>query len=532
MAAERRYERRWPRRFVGLGLLVWSLSGQLAWAQSGRTGTEDAVVDDAEEIQELEDAEARRAAEKARIEAERKRVEAEQTRLEKERAADAVERVEQLNEQLESEVTEHPSRRARERQRVLEQTEETTRSEAADAAQQAREADVEYREAQAEAEILEKAADPETGRVFRRILDRRGPILGIRFTGEIFADGAKFDEPLAGSDGAEIRRARIGLYKGFNARWYAKANLEVSSGNVEYRDTYLGYSGWATGFARAGMFAEPFGQESTTGARFTTFLEESLPVEALAPGTSFGFSALKRTEEGIMSGGLFLWQPDQEGLGEAGQAVTARWVRSPVWAPEEHNAHMGVSMSYRINADPDDTRFRTRPESALSGPRLVDTGEIESAHQLARLGLELSKLWGPLSLQTEFMGVAVDRTDDRETLVFTGVYMFGSWFVTGESRNFLDNEGAYGRIAPLSSLGSGGYGALELAARVSHVDLSDRDVTGGKETNLTIGLNWYPQDDWRFMFNAIKVLDVDRPGTEFDGINPWIVTLRGQWEWR
>lgn len=31
------------------------------------------------------------------------------------------------------------------------------------------------------------------------------------------------------------------------------------------------------------------------------------------------------------------------------------------------------------------------------------------------------------------------------------------------------------------------------------------------------------------MANVIKVLDIDRPGSEYDDLNPFIFALRGQW---
>jgi phosphate-selective porin OprO/OprP len=59
--------------------------------------------------------------------------------------------------------------------------------------------------------------------------------------------------------------------------------------------------------------------------------------------------------------------------------------------------------------------------------------------------------------------------------------------------------------------------------------LTDRDVIGGRQENLSLGLNWYPNNRTRLMANLIKVLDVDRPGSGYDGLDPLIFSVRAQW---
>ena len=52
---------------------------------------------------------------------------------------------------------------------------------------------------------------------------------------------------------------------------------------------------------------------------------------------------------------------------------------------------------------------------------------------------------------------------------------------------------------------------------------------GGSESNLSLGFNWYLNDKFRVMFNIIKILDVNRPNSEYDGLDPLIFALRAQW---
>jgi phosphate-selective porin OprO/OprP len=52
---------------------------------------------------------------------------------------------------------------------------------------------------------------------------------------------------------------------------------------------------------------------------------------------------------------------------------------------------------------------------------------------------------------------------------------------------------------------------------------------GGSESNLSLGLNWHLNEKFRVMANVVKVLNVDRPGSEYDGLDPLIFALRTQW---
>ncbi len=196
-------------------------------------------------------------------------------------------------------------------------------------------------------------------------------------------------------------------------------------------------------------------------------------------------------------------------------------------------------------------RFRSKPESniisdnlaACSSPtadpacagsygvssgRLVDTGNIcGNVKDFNLAGAELAAVYGPFSLQGEYIHANVNR-ELAENLDFDGYYVYGSWFLTGESRNYRPDKGVFDVLVPKQafSLNHGGLGAWELGVRFSSLDLTDENINGGEERNLTVGLNWYPNQFLRFMANYVNVLDLE--GGPHDGEEIDLFQVRAQ----
>ena len=160
----------------------------------------------------------------------------------------------------------------------------------------------------------------------------------------------------------------------------------------------------------------------------------------------------------------------------------------------------------------------------------MDTGDFD-ADDVNRYGAEAAGVYGPFSLQGEYLRGAVNREDAEEPrcqLSMAGT----SWeagSLTGESRGYVFEEARFKNPKPKGIVGKGGIGAWELLARYSTLDLSDGDVDGGEEDNVTVGLNWYPTPNFRFMANYVRVLDLE--GGDFDGAEPEAFLFRAQAYW-
>jgi phosphate-selective porin OprO/OprP len=188
--------------------------------------------------------------------------------------------------------------------------------------------------------------------------------------------------------------------------------------------------------------------------------------------------------------------------GSEGYGAGARLAWAP-WNEKGKLLHLGISGAYEEQND-SELRFRSRMEAHGVDTRYLNTGFIPDPDTTGKVGLEAATVFGPFSVQGEYYLVSAESNapgvSDPD---FKGGYVFGSWFLTGESRPY--KKGAFGRVKPKTTVGRGGRGAWELAARYSYVSLDDSGFKGGEETNITVGLNWYATKYARFMANYVYV---------------------------
>jgi phosphate-selective porin OprO/OprP len=359
------------------------------------------------------------------------------------------------------------------------------------------------------------------------LVDKDIPLFGGKWSGELFVDASLNGEPVNSS--VTLRRARLKYSRSFGNNWQLKLSADYQGqAGLEPNDSYFVYKGWKTALVTLGIDDPPFSLESVSSSAGLTFMERALAVAALSERKGGGVTFLKRTPNSILNANLVLFSTNRDNLRDAGQALVLHYVHSPIRLRNKDNIHLGGSISYRINANEDNTQFRSRPEVNTTSAYFVDTGTISGADKIIRTSLEASRVSGRLSWQTELLSTSVQRVG-MDNVRFWGAYAYASWFLSNDSRNYNAGDGTFGELTPSSPVFKGGKGAFELAFRASYIDLTDADVTGGEESNLSLGFNWYLNDKLRVMTNVVKVLDVKRPGSEYDGQDPLIFALRAQW---
>ena len=352
-----------------------------------------------------------------------------------------------------------------------------------------------------------------------------------RIGGIIQVDAAAYDES-RGLDGAEsgveLRRFRFGTRGDFYVLGHVAYafDLELVSQDLQVGDAYLWWDGVPlVRTLKVGNFTPPLSLESVTAARDTVFMENSLPVQAFAPGRSAGIqlggSELSQRLEWTLGAFRTLETPTVGDQSKAGARLTGRvtgLVQDDVAARQL--THVGLSGSFLLAAE--DVRYRSRPESHIA-PTFVDTGVLRSADNSVIAGLELAHVRGPW-LGTGEVLLASVRGDGDETL--WGGYASLSRFLADVTQPYNRSTGTLGRFETPRpfSLAARRFGTLRVAGRVSYLDLSDGRVAGGRETNLTADLTWflnhYLSIDVEYGFAAVR----DRP----DGGNLSFVQTRLQ----
>jgi len=320
---------------------------------------------------------------------------------------------------------------------------------------------------------------------------------------------AGLDSVYPALNGTEFRRLRFyssGLLFG-NVKY--KLQLDFSRGDAGVKDAYIEVTKipWI-GHIRAGHFKQPFGFEMQTSSNDITGMERSL-TNIFTPERDLGFMIYNHQFNKRFSWYAGYFFPTRNiGLYLGNQyRLTFRVAGQPIYKPEGKwytVFHAGIAYEHQFN----DNRlliFQERPEAHLAPKYARLTFDETKTAEV--LGGELVFVLGPLSFQGEYMTAKVVPSVSLETFFNSYNYNAGygivSWFITGEHKNYSQSKTAFGRVSPKKNLGKGGWGAWEVSARYSFVDLNDRDMRGGAMHDFTAGLNWYLNPAVRFMFNYV-----------------------------
>jgi len=346
------------------------------------------------------------------------------------------------------------------------------------------------------------------------------------------------------SSGSNFRRAQLGLQGKVFGDWsyYVNFDFGSSKGNEQQgriQSAYTEFDGWAPFAVRIGAYPPPAGLEDGTSSSDTIFLERNSPADLarnIAGGDGRDAASLLYTGDRIFAalsytGGKVadtsIYFDEQQALlgrlsgvllsdsdGKLVVSASGTWVLKAPDATAGPTSARNITLSDPLELTADD-----------NGITLVSTGAL-NAQNVRQWAAESGGNWQNFYGQAGYFGYGIDRRQSAlPDLDFNGWYAQASWVITGESRGYSKATGAFTAPKPDHpfDFSDGGWGAWELAARYSDLDLNDREgvlghatptggIRGGEQKIWTLGVNWYPNSVIRFALNYENI-DVNRLGS-------------------
>lgn len=384
------------------------------------------------------------------------------------------------------------------------------------------------------------------------------------------------------SSGSNFRRVYLGLQGKLFGVWSYNLNFDFGgSGGTEtpghIQSVYLQYDGLAPWAFRVGAYPPPANIEDGTSSPDTIFLERNSPSNlqrGLAGGDGRDAVTVLYAGERLFGAISYTGGKAQDtAVFDEQQAFLGRLSYLVVSSPEAHLL-LGVNGTHifklpdalpngtaNLGTTPGATALSTvsladPPELTVdsNGIKLASTGSLPANH-LTQWGLEAAGNFESFYAQAGYYGFGVDRapvayktytsaTASTTTIAhpsnntFSGWYVQAAWTITGEPRAYNAANGAFTPPKPGTSVGHGGWGAWELAARYSDLNLNSHaldsaslitnwtgasnatytffnTVRGGDQRIVTVGLNWYASTAIRIAldYQWIDVKRLQTPAT-------------------
>ena len=314
----------------------------------------------------------------------------------------------------------------------------------------------------------------------------------IQLDGGVYNQEANLSTNNDLSDGFIVRRAGLTLAGVSEKDWiwflsydYADSGDNPHDGLRAAMGIYRGFKPW---WIFAGLFGNSVGLDTSNFSSQRQFMEAAMPQATFIYGAgspAMGVAATYRGKEYYMRFGVYGEPYKNASTDDEGIGVHGRFAWQPIKLRTD-SMHIGLTGYYRT-ANNSNTftdglrnstlRFRSKGESAISGDFILDTGIITDLDTYYYAGYEFAKVNGPLSIQTEWGFLGVNRKTKNDAL-FSGGYIQGGYMLTDDARNYNAYFAQFWRLKPNLSITEGGPGAWEVALRASAIDLNDTDING------------------------------------------------------
>ena len=340
---------------------------------------------------------------------------------------------------------------------------------------------------------------------------------------------------------SRARRILIGADGTLPGGFRYSAEFNFAQGTVDYEDIFLAYD-----FKKVPLTAQigniyPFSSlETMTSSKFTSFMERAGITDAFNYNRRIGIAFTandKKADSWIIQAGLFNEPVNNGNFTHTGWQASLRGVYSPTLGSTR--LHIGANYQHRVNTREALVQtYQSRPLNQLTDQRFISTGaiasdgddvaglELAAIHKSLHFAAEAQRVWVHKAYSAaEAAGINAD-SQDNDTIPagsvllngnpsFWGGYAELGYYLTGETRGY--KGGRFDRTKVLHPFNEGGWGALQLNARVDYLNLNDRVdssstsiaapfyVNGGKQVGYQLSAIWNPTDYLRFMAQYSRI---------------------------
>lgn len=347
----------------------------------------------------------------------------------------------------------------------------------------------------------------------------------VQMDGAIFFGEKDWMDPIGNN--ASIRRARIGIKSQITKNWTGELDTDFANGNFELKDALLRYTSDCGSFrVTGGNFKEDFSMEQTTTSRYLSFMERPMAVQTFAPSRHIGVDVRFRHNWLYASVGTFFqliegaeaatWVEDANkdyGYNQ-GLSYTGKLVFNPLYKHADAGIHIGLGGSYRTpktDADPREYhgfRYSSRNSTALNRKKYLDTGRHPGVTDFEFLwNAELAAHYRGFRVQGEYIQMnnfLEDKLPEQYAAAYGNIkkYTFGGWYAMAGILLF-GGEYQYNLSESEFTQPSRGrkWGDIELVARYDYMSLNDKNIYGGAGENYTFGINYYVNNNVKFVLN-------------------------------
>ena len=287
----------------------------------------------------------------------------------------------------------------------------------------------------------------------------------------------------------------------------------------QWKDANLNFTYFNNAQVRVGKFKIPFSLDELTGITHNDFIFRSLGATYLAPAHDIGVMVHGR----FFKRGLNYWAGGFRHDGDNAQSkkirggdetLAGRLTGAPLRAAGETLGNLQVGTSFTISKLSDDS-FRPnglRGRTILTQDYFWEPLYVKGNRR--RWGVDGDWSAGPVSARAEYtlqldtrngQGLGGEDLPDARARAW---YASATWLLTGESKKRP--------VAPDNDFLQGGFGAIELAARVERIWFDSLGsgavyrspraefVQPEGDRAVTLGLNWTLNRFTKVQFNAIR----------------------------